>query len=635
MKKILLFAYLALSVSLSAQKVMTPELLWELGRVSPVGITDDKSAVIYKVSTPDIQENSFTIKTYKIPLEGGAPVAIENSSDLVRDNNLSPDGEIMTYHQKVYIKDVKGSDIYQNLGKSDAYVYDELDYRHWDTWNDGSYNHIFVKPARIPDAESYDIMEGQPYNSPQRPFGGADDYIWSPDSKKIIYVSKKKNGVDYAKSTDTDLYEYHIETGQTINLTEGMKGYDTHPSFSSNGTLGWLSMARDGYEADKQDIYIMDGIHKRNLTKDWDETVFSFVWAEESNSIFFLAPKKGTIQLFSLDLNSDNTLRPNSITQLTSGVFDITGIVGQKGNTLILTRTDMNHAAEIYTFDINSKKFRQLTSVNDRIYESLDLPSYTLRTVKTTDNKEMAVWVVYPPNFDKNKKYPTLLYLQGGPQSPLSQFYSFRWNFQVMASQGYIVVAPNRRGMPGHGTAWNEEISKDWGGQAMRDYISAIDDVSKENYVDKKRIGAIGASFGGYSAFYLAGIHENRFKTFVSHCGVFNLESMYGTTEELFFVDWDMGGPYWEKNNKVAQKAYSDFNPKNMVEKWNTPILIIQGGKDYRVPIGQGQEAFQVAQLKGLKSRFLYFPEENHWILKPQNALVWQNEFFKWLNETL
>lgn len=635
MKNVLLLVFTILSVSLTAQKVMTPELLWELGRVSPVGITDDKSSLVYKVTTPDIQDNSFTVKTYKIPVEGGSPVEIESYSDLIRDSKLSPDGEILLYHQKVYLKDVKASDVYQHLGKADAYVYDELDYRHWDTWNDGSYNHIFVKPAKIPDAESFDIMQGQPYSSPQRPFGGPDDYIWSPDSRKVVYVSKKKGGTAYAKSTNSDLYEYHIETTQTVNLTEGMNGYDTHPAFSSKGVLAWLSMARDGYEADKQDIYIMDGGSPRNLTKDWDETVFSFAWAEGGNSIFFLAPTKGTIQLFSLDVENDNTLKKNSIEQLTSGVFDITGIVGQVDNKLLLTRTDMNHAAEIYSFDIPTRELRQLTSVNNQVYESLDLPSYTLRTVKTTDNKDMAVWVIYPPKFDKNKKYPTLLYLQGGPQSPLSQFYSFRWNFQVMASQGYIIVAPNRRGMPGHGTAWNEEISKDWGGQAIRDYISAIDDISKEGYVDKDRLGAVGASFGGYSAFYLAGMHENRFKTFISHCGVFNLESMYGTTEELFFVDWDLGGPYWEKDNKQVQKSYSDFNPKNMVEKWDTPILIIQGGKDYRVPIGQGQEAFQAAQLKGLKSRFLYFPEENHWVLKPQNALVWQSEFFKWLKETL
>jgi dipeptidyl aminopeptidase/acylaminoacyl peptidase len=313
-------------------------------------------------------------------------------------------------------------------------------------------------------------------------------------------------------------------------------------------------------------------------------------------------------------------------------VSDLVGFLGDK---IILTRTDMNHAKEIFSYDSKKKTWEQLTKVNDKIYSELSLPTYEKRYVTTTDGKKMLVWVILPPNFDKTKKYPTLLYCQGGPQSALTQSYSFRWNFSLMASQGYVIVAPNRRGMPGHGVAWNEQISKDWGGQVMDDYLSAIDDVSKENYVDKDRVGAVGASYGGYSVFYLAGIHNKRFKTFISHCGVFNLESMYGTTEEVFFTDWDSGGPYWEKDNAVAQKTYTQFNPINFVSKWDTPILVIQGGKDYRVPIGQGQEAFQAAQLLGIKSRFLYFPEENHWVLKPQNAMVWQGEFFKWLKETL
>jgi dipeptidyl aminopeptidase/acylaminoacyl peptidase len=295
----------------------------------------------------------------------------------------------------------------------------------------------------------------------------------------------------------------------------------------------------------------------------------------------------------------------------------------------------MNQAKELFSFDLKKKTWKQLTFVNQEVYQKLSLPTIEKRIVKTTDGKDMVVWVILPPNFDKNKKYPTLLYCQGGPQGALSQSYSYRWNFSLMASQGYVVVAPNRRGMPGHGVAWNEQISKDWGGQVMEDYLSAIDDVAKESYVDTSRLGAVGASYGGYSVFYLAGIHNKRFKSFISHCGVFNLESMYGTTEEVFFTNWDIGGAYWEKNNDAAQKSYAQFNPIKMVDKWDTPILIIQGGKDYRVPIGQGQEAFQAAQLRGIKSKFVYFPEENHWVVQPQNALVWQREFFGWLKETL
>ena len=295
----------------------------------------------------------------------------------------------------------------------------------------------------------------------------------------------------------------------------------------------------------------------------------------------------------------------------------------------------MNHAAEIYSYHLKKKTWLQLTKINDETYSKLSLSQTERRYVTTTDGKKMLVWIVLPPNFDSSKKYPTILYCQGGPQSALTQFYSFRWNLSLMAANGYIIVAPNRRGMPGHGVEWNEQISKDWGGQVMDDYLSAIDDVTKEKYVDKNRLGCIGASYGGYSAFYLAGIHNNRFKTFIAHDGVFNTQSMFGTTEEVFFNYWDFGGAYWEKDNTVAQKAYTKFNPANFVDKWNTPILIIQGGNDFRVPIGQAQEAFQAAQMLGIKSRLLYFPEENHWVLKPQNALVWQKEFYKWLKETL
>jgi dipeptidyl aminopeptidase/acylaminoacyl peptidase len=310
-------------------------------------------------------------------------------------------------------------------------------------------------------------------------------------------------------------------------------------------------------------------------------------------------------------------------------------IIGQTADQMIVLRNDFNHASEIYSVDLGSGKMKQLSNVNDEIYGKIKLCKTEKRRVKTTDSLNMQVWVVYPPDFDPAKKYPTLLYCQGGPQSALTQFYSFRWNLQLMASQGYIVVAPNRRGMPGFGVKWNEDISTDWGGQCMNDYLSAIDDVSKESYVDKNRLGCVGASFGGYSAFYLAGKHEGRFKSFIAHCGIFNFQSMYGTTEEVFFSNWDMGGPYWEKGNAKAQKTYTDFNPINFVHKWDTPIFIIHGGKDYRVPYSQGMEAFQAAQLRGIKSRFLYLPDENHWVMNAQNAMVWQKEYFRWLAETL
>jgi dipeptidyl aminopeptidase/acylaminoacyl peptidase len=393
-------------------------------------------------------------------------------------------------------------------------------------------------------------------------------------------------------------------------------------------------MKRDGYEADKNDIVVSFKGTTINLTANWDGSVESFVWSKDGKTVYFQAPVDGTLQLFVVDFPGLTKKLPQ-VVQVTNGDFDVSGLVGIVGDKIFVTKSDMNQAAELYSYDLKKKVWNQLSNVNTATYSTLALSKTERRYVTTTDGKKMLVWVILPPNFDASKKYPTLLYCQGGPQSPLTQFYSFRWNFQLMAANGYIVVAPNRRGMQGHGVEWNEQISKDWGGQVMRDYLSAIDDVAKENYVDKARLGCVGASYGGYSAFYLAGIHNNRFKTFIAHDGVFNTTSMFGTTEEVFFNNWDFGGAYWEKDNKVAQKTYTEFNPASHVDKWNAPILIIQGGMDFRVPIGQSQEAFQAAQLRGIKSRFLYFPEENHWVLNPQNAQVWQKEFYKWLKETL
>jgi dipeptidyl aminopeptidase/acylaminoacyl peptidase len=393
-------------------------------------------------------------------------------------------------------------------------------------------------------------------------------------------------------------------------------------------------MKRDGFEADKNDLIVRFKGMDINLTSNWDGTVNEYRWSPDGKKIYFTAATNGTIQLFEVNFPGLTKIAVQ-VRQVTEGDFDINGIVAFSGDLIIVSRQDFNHASEIYSYHFKKKTWNQITKVNDATFAKLALSKAERKWVNTTDGKKMLVWVVLPPNFDASKKYPTLLYCQGGPQGALTQFYSYRWNFQLMAAQGYIVVAPNRRGMPGHGVAWNEQISKDWGGQVMDDYLAAIDDVAKEDYVDKSRLGAVGASYGGYSVFYLAGIHQKRFKTFISHCGVFNLESMYGTTEEVFFTNFDLGGPYWDQKNIAAQKTYTDFNPIKMVSKWDTPILIIQGGKDFRVPIGQGQEAFQAAQLQSIKSRFIYFEEENHWVLQPQNAQVWQHEFFRWLKETL
>jgi dipeptidyl aminopeptidase/acylaminoacyl peptidase len=674
MKKISLFLFALMPWYAQAQKVMTPELLWSLGRVSAITATPDATSLLYKVSKTDISTEKTNTEYFLLNTSTGQSATTEllagrsfvqwdknglyavQGDELVRSTDggktwttisvqvkdaenlrISPDGKWVAFSKPVQTAKVYGKDLYQDAGKSNVQIYSDLNYRHWDTWSDGTVNHIFVASIDNPRTPVKDLLEGEPYDSPQKPFGGSEDFVFSPDSKTIVYVCKKKVGKAYAVSTNTDLYAYDISDGKTSNLTEGMPGYDMSPAFSPDGKkIAWLSMKRDGFEADKNDIVVMDvqTKAKMNVTAAWDETVDGgFIWSNKSDALYFNAAIKGTQQLFTVAVPANLMVRiAPAVRQITSGNFDITGIYAQVQNNLIVSRTDMNHAAELYRVNLGDGSMQALTHTNDATYNSIGLSETKLRMVKTSDGKDMGVWVIYPPNFDSAKKYPTLLYCQGGPQSALSQFYSIRWNFQLMAAEGYIVVAPNRRGMPGWGTRWNEAISGDWGGMPMQDYLAAIDDVAKEPYVDKDRLGCVGASYGGYSVYMLAGIHNNRFKTFIAHNGLFDMKSWYGTTEELWFANWDLGGDYW---SNPTPKSYEQYNPSNYIDKWNTPILIIQGGRDFRVPIGQGQQAFQAAQLKGIKSKLLYFPEENHWILRPHNGLVWQREFFNWLKETL
>ncbi|HET8827838.1 MAG TPA: prolyl oligopeptidase family serine peptidase, partial [Pelobium sp.] len=556
MIKILFLGFLFISVSTFAQKSLTPEMLWQLGRVSGEKLTADKNSVIYGVSNYDLESNKSERNLYSIPLKGGKAKQISktigsesvlevdaktgkiiytykgqlwemnadgtaikqltNYEGGLENVRLSPNGKHIMFSKDVAMVQNVASDKYPDLPKSNAYIYTDLNARHWDTWEDGNFSHVFVADYnKGAISNETDIMKDEPYEAPQKPFGGTEDMIWSPDSKSVLYVSKKKYGKDYAQSTNTDIYRYELKNKHTFNLTSGMLGYDTQPAFNKDGSkLAWTSMAEDGYESDKNDILVFDYQTNEchNLTKNWDETVSSFVWSEDNSKIYFLAVYKGTQQIFELSLNNDlskNTEK--NIRMLTNGRWDINGIVGQAGNTLVVSRTDMNHSAELFKVNINSGDLTELTHVNKAVYDDLAMSEIEARTVKTTDGKDMLTWVIYPPGFDPTKKYPTLLYCQGGPQSALSQFYSVRWNFQLMAAQGYIVVAPNRRGMPGYGVEWNRAISGDWGGQPMKDYLSAIDDIAKEPYVDKDRLGCVGASYGGYSVFMLAGMHENRF----------------------------------------------------------------------------------------------------------------------------
>lgn len=655
---------LAAPLLMNAQQLMTPEILWTLKKVGVQAVSPDQSSLIYKIGQTDLKtektksENYFlnVLNNQSVKVDLGKKALIQWDKNglyaqegdkifLSKDNGktwtefynigeadnivISPDGKKIAFSKQVLVEKVMGKDKYSDTPKTTAQVYTDLNHRHWDYFNEGKYNHVFVVNVSDKADAAKDLLEGKMWDSPQRPFGGAEDFIWSPDSAQLLYVTKPKSGKEYSTSTNTDIFAYDLASGTTKNLTESNKGYDVNPKFSPDGkSLLWQSMARDGYEADKNDVKIMDWKSGKttNLTEGWDESVSGDVfWSGNSKMIYFTAAFRGTKQLFSLDPKNAK------VQQITKGDFDVNEIFADQKTSLLVGRTDINHATDIFSVNLKNGEMKQVTEANKEMYAQLAQGKSELKMVKTSDGKEMGVWFHYPPNFDPNKKYPTLVYCQGGPQSALTQFFSTRWNFALMAANGYIVVAPNRRGMPGWGTKWNEEISRDWGGQPMRDYLAATDYAKTLPYVDGSRVAAVGASYGGYSVFMLAGIHENRFKTFIAHDGLFDMKSWYLTTEELWFANWDLGSP-WEK---PQPKAYTEFNPSNFVDKWNKPIMIVQGGIDFRVPYEQGQEAFQAAKLRGLKSKLVYFPNENHWVLHPQNGLVWQREFFDWLKETL
>lgn len=659
-----LIVALATPLFMNAQQVMTPEIMWSMKRLGVQAVSPDQKTVIYNVAQTDLgteksSNNKFFLnvatglstqldlgKKSLVQWDKNGLYASENGKIfLSKDSgkswaefytignadhiNISPDGKKIAFSRQVQVEKIMAKDKYSDTPNSTAQIYTSLNHRHWDSWNEGKYNHIFVVNNSESAEQAKDLLAGKAWDAPQRPFGGGEDFIWSPDSSKLLYVVKPKSGREYVQSTNTDIFAYDLASSITKNLTEGNMGYDVNPKFSPDGNfLAWQSMKRDGYEADKNDLKIMNWKTGAvtNLTKDWDESVTGDVaWSADSNLLYYTAAFRGTKQLFSVNPKNSR------ITQLTRGNFDINEIIADGKNRLLVTRTDMNRNADLFSVNTKSGKMAPVTEVNKGLYEGLAPSQTELKMVKTTDGKEMGVWFIYPPNFDPAKKYPTLLYCQGGPQSALTQFFSTRWNFALMAANGYIIVAPNRRGMPGWGTQWNQDISKDWGGQAIRDYLAAADFAKTQPAVDGERMGAVGASYGGYSVYMLAGVHQNRFKTFISHNGLFDMKSWYGTTEELFFANWDLGAPW----DKPTPKAYTEFNPSNYTENWDTPIMVIQGGLDYRVPYEQGNQAFQTAQLKGIKSKFLYFPNENHWVLKPQNALVWQREFFSWLKETL
>lgn len=541
---------------------------------------------------------------------------------------FSPDG-----NKVVLIANVKYSraakDIYPDLPDATGRLIDDLMYKHWDEWVTEIPHPFLADFSGNSVTNVKDIMQDEPYESPMKPFGGVESFAWTPDSKSLVYTSRKKTGMEYAVSTNSDLYMYDLESGSTRNLTEGMMGYDTNPVFSPDGKyLAWLSMEHDGYESDKNRIFIMDMStgEKTDLTDNWDYTADEIAWNPDGKSIYFIAAKDGTVPVFSISLDT------HAVTVIADGICDYAGLAPIEGG--LLTRRHSMLAPNEICVVTRGNEVKQLTDVNTELLSKLDMPKVEKRIVKTTDKKDMTVWMIYPPKFDASKKYPAILYCQGGPQQAVSQFWSARWNFALMASNGYVIIAPNRRGVPGFGTEWNAQISGDYGGQNMRDYLAAVDDVKNEPYIDSDHIGAVGASYGGFSVYWLAGNHDKRFACFIAHAGIFNTESQYLETEEMWFANWDLGGPFWDKSNPVAQRSFAN-SPHRFVDKWDTPILVTHGEYDFRILASQGMMAFNAARLRGVPAEMLIFPDENHWILKPQNAVMWQRVFFRWLDRWL
>ncbi|MDR1543419.1 MAG: S9 family peptidase [Prevotellaceae bacterium] len=657
---------------------MSPEVLWAMGRLSDAQVSKDGKKIVYGVSYYSVEQNRsnrelfvinadgtdnkqvtetekgefaakwvkndskiafiYESQIWEMNPDGSHRTQITNRESGISDFLYSPDGTKI-----LFIADVKygdsTADIYPDLPLASGKIVDDLMYKHWDEWVE-SVPHPFVADFDGKEiSNEIDILEGEPYECPMKPFGGIEQLDWSPDSKTIAYTCHKKTGKEYAISTNSDIFLYNIEEKTTKNITEENKGYDTNPKFSPDGTLlAYQSMERDGNESDKNRLMVIDFLEETpelfvfEATKNFDQSVESFIWGKDDfKDIYFISVWHGETQIYNIKI--DTLTKIEKISQLTKGQHDYEAIA-LAGDKLIGTRHSMSVPNDLYSIDEEGNQ-TQITFENRQILDQLHLGNVEPRWIKTTDNKDMLAWVIYPSDFDPAKKYPTLLFCEGGPQTPVSQFWSYRWNFQIMAANDYIIIAPNRRGLYGFGQEWLEQISGDYGGQNMKDYLSAIDDISKEPYVDKDRLGCVGASYGGFSVYYLAGHHEKRFKAFIAHDGMFNLEQQYLETEEMWFVNWDLGGAYWEKDNKIAQKSFYETSPHLFVDKWDTPILVIHGEKDYRILASQGMAAFNAAKLRGVPAEMLIFPDENHWVLKPQNGILWQRTYFKWLDKWL
>ena len=649
-------------------KKLTPEALWAMGRIGSSSVSPDGKQIAYTVSYYSVKENKSHTVIYVMNadgtnnlllthtadseveptwIKGGSKIAfLTAASGSMQIWEMNPDGserkQLSSYEggiegfkfspdesKVLFISQVKygqrTSDIYPDLDKASGKVINDLMYKHWDEWVENIPHPFVASFDGNQVGTATDILKGEPYESPMKPFGGIEQLAWSNDSKQIAYTCRKKTGLEYSVSTDSDIYLYNTEAGETRNLckedaTDKNLGYDTNPKFSPDGkSIAWQSMERDGYESDRNRLCVMDlkSGEKTYVTEAFQSGVDDYCWAPDGKTLYFVGVWHATSMVHSTNLKGE-------VKQLTDGMYDYTSVAMLNNKQLLTKRHSLSEADELFTVDLK----------NDQIFSQLQMGKVEARWTKTVDGKDMLSWVVYPANFNPNKKYPTLLFCQGGPQSPVSQFWSYRWNLQLMAANDYIIIAPNRRGLPGFGMEWLEDISTNYGGHCMDDYLSAIDDIAKEPYVDKDRLGCVGASFGGYSVYWLAGHHNKRFKAFIAHDGFFNMEQQYLETEELWFTNWDLGGAYWEKNNPAVQRSYAN-SPHLFVDKWDTPILCIHGEKDFRILASQGMAAFNAAKLRGVPAQLLIFPDENHWVLKPQNGILWQRTFFAWLDKWL